>query len=116
MSDDQEMDQDKIQVKTKNEIEQLERSIAEIGEFAKGIEQHNELSQLQQRLEHLRLTILTNLTSIDRVKLARHPNRPYMLDYVERISPTFLRFTATVDLPMIRRWFAEWRNSTDSLS
>jgi acetyl-CoA carboxylase carboxyl transferase subunit alpha len=78
-------EQDKVQA----EIEKLERAIEEIGALAKGIDHHHELSELHQRLEHLRATILDNLTAIDRVKLARHPNRPYMLDYVEKIFSDF---------------------------
>jgi acetyl-CoA carboxylase carboxyl transferase subunit alpha len=77
------------QSKVQEEIEKLERAIEEISSLAKGIEHHQELSELHQRMEHLRATILDNLTAIDRVKLARHPNRPYTLDYVEKIFTDF---------------------------
>ena len=36
--------------------------------------------------------IYGSLTSWQRVQLARHPNRPYTLDYIERICTDFLEF------------------------
>src|SRR5215831_17204244 len=77
------------QDKTHKEIEELERAISDLGELAKGIEQNHELTTLQQRLEHLKAQILGHLNAIDRVKLARHANRPYTLDYIELIFENF---------------------------
>ncbi|HZS43498.1 MAG TPA: acetyl-CoA carboxylase carboxyltransferase subunit alpha [Blastocatellia bacterium] len=71
------------------EVKELEQAIADLGELAKGIEQNSEILKLQQRLEHLKTEILDSLTPMDRVKLARHPNRPYTLDYVQLIFTDF---------------------------
>ena len=34
-----------------------------------------------------------------KTELARHPQRPYFLDYVERYSPTLAKFMATATIP-----------------
>lgn len=47
-----------------------------------GISWENELRQLETKLEKAREDIFTNLTPWQRVQLARHPKRPYVLDYL----------------------------------
>ncbi len=48
-----------------------------------------ELAQLRGRVDALRAEIYANLTPWQRVQLARHPNRPGMLDYVGRLFQGF---------------------------
>ncbi|MBI1798659.1 MAG: acetyl-CoA carboxylase carboxyltransferase subunit alpha [Candidatus Eisenbacteria bacterium] len=43
-----------------------------------------ELAELERRAESLRREVYANLTAYQRVQLAKHPQRPYTLDYVER--------------------------------
>ena len=45
----------------------------------------DEIERLRKRSEDLTRQIFSNLTSWQIAKLARHPKRPYTLDYVERI-------------------------------
>ena len=49
-----------------------------------------EIDRLQQRLRHARTDIFTRLTPWQRVLVARHPSRPDMLDYVERLFTDFV--------------------------
>ena len=42
------------------------------------------LEELERRADELRREIYANLTAYQRVQLARHPRRPYSLDYIER--------------------------------
>lgn len=51
-----------------------------------------EVKSLQSKLEKLKCDIYAHLKPWDRVQLARHPNRPYSLDYIERIFTDFLEF------------------------
>jgi acetyl-CoA carboxylase carboxyl transferase subunit alpha len=44
-----------------------------------------ELRRLEERVEHLSREIYDQLTVWQKVQLSRHPDRPYFLDYVERI-------------------------------
>ncbi|MBQ4107254.1 MAG: acetyl-CoA carboxylase carboxyltransferase subunit alpha [Lentisphaeria bacterium] len=52
-----------------------------------------ELQALQQRLEATTAEIYSQLTPWQRVQLARHPDRPYMLDFVERIFEDFIELS-----------------------
>ena len=47
------------------------------------------IAQLEARAEELRAEIYENLGPWQRVQVARHPNRPCMLDYVERLFSDF---------------------------
>lgn len=50
----------------------------------------DEISRLEEKHKKLVRKIYANLTRWQRVQLARHPKRPYSLDYISRISPRFL--------------------------
>ena len=49
-----------------------------------------EIAILTKKLERTKKEVYKNLTPWQRVQLARHPNRPYTLDYIERIFTDFL--------------------------
>jgi len=49
-----------------------------------------EIDRLKNKAQQLRESIFSNLTRWQRVQLARHPERPYTLDYIERITDDFI--------------------------
>lgn len=49
-----------------------------------------EIKRLEERVKELRESIFSNLTRWQRVQLARHPDRPYTLDYIEKITENFV--------------------------
>ena len=49
-----------------------------------------ELKRLERKVERLRREVYAKLTRWQRVKLARHPRRPYTLDYLKLIAPNFM--------------------------
>lgn len=51
----------------------------------RGIDVSDEVKVLHEKLEDLRLRTYNNLKPMEQVQVARHPQRPYTLDYVERI-------------------------------
>ena len=51
----------------------------------KGIDVSDELTLLGSKLEDLKAQTYDSLKPIEQVQVARHPNRPYALDYIERI-------------------------------
>lgn len=51
-----------------------------------------EINELKKQLEDLKKSVYENLTPWQKVQLARHPNRPYTLDYIERIFTDFTEF------------------------
>ena len=52
----------------------------------------DELNALKRKIEETKKNIYSSLTPWQRVQLARHPNRPYTLDYIQRIFTDFLEF------------------------
>ena len=72
-------------------IVELEKRIEEMrGQAAgSGLDLSQELRTLESKLEKLSLEIYGNLTPWQRVQLSRHPQRPYALDYVERMLTDF---------------------------
>ena len=49
----------------------------------------NELSAIQSKIEATKKEIYSHLTSWQKIKLARHPARPYALDYFQKIFTDF---------------------------
>ncbi|MEP1304716.1 MAG: acetyl-CoA carboxylase carboxyltransferase subunit alpha [Balneola sp.] len=49
-----------------------------------------EIASLNKKVDELRKSIFTDLTRWQRVQLARHPNRPYTLDYIDRFVEDFV--------------------------
>ena len=50
----------------------------------------SELKVLKAQIEETKAAIYSNLTAWQRVQLARHPNRPYTLDYLGKIFTDFM--------------------------
>ena len=50
----------------------------------------DELQKLERQADRLRKEIYAKLTRWQRVKLARHPRRPYTLDYLKILAPGFM--------------------------
>jgi len=70
----------------------LERRIEDLTSLASdgNPEAVEELKRLERKAERLRREIYSKLTRWQRVKLARHPRRPYTLDYIKHIAPSFM--------------------------
>jgi len=73
-------------------IVELEKKILEMREFAQGesIELTREIESLERKLDKLTREIYSGLTRWQRVQLARHPRRPYTLDYIEHLTEGFV--------------------------
>ncbi len=71
---------------------ELESQIEEMRAFAggQGLEMNEELERLENKAAKLRRQIYGKLSRWQKVQLARHPSRPYALDYIERIFTDFL--------------------------
>ena len=72
-------------------IVKLERQIEDLKQFAREdkIELSEELRRLERKTQRITHEIYSRLTPWQRVQLARHPRRPYTLDYVHRIFTGF---------------------------
>lgn len=73
-------------------IIELERRIQDLKDFGaeEKIEFAQELTRLERRLARLKSEIYSGLSSWQKVQLARHPRRPYTMDYVEAMCSNFL--------------------------
>jgi acetyl-CoA carboxylase carboxyl transferase subunit alpha len=71
---------------------ELERQIDELKRVGeeREIDVGDELAMLQGKLEALRAELYSNLTPMQRVSVARHPRRPYTLDYLGSIFTDFV--------------------------
>ncbi|ATH92760.1 acetyl-CoA carboxylase carboxyl transferase subunit alpha [Bacillus glycinifermentans] len=70
---------------------ELREKIAELRKITQDsdMDLSSEITKLEARLEKLEEDIYTNLKAWDRVQIARHPNRPTTLDYIERLFTDF---------------------------
>ena len=73
-------------------ISELEAKVNELLNLSNSneINVDDEIAVLNKKLEATKKKVYENLTPWQRVQLARHANRPYTLDYVERIFTDFL--------------------------
>ena len=71
---------------------ELEKQIDELKRLGeeREIDVDGELQGLQSKLEALREDIYKNLSPMQRVMVARHPRRPYTLDYLSTIFTDFI--------------------------
>ncbi|HEV8600780.1 MAG TPA: acetyl-CoA carboxylase carboxyltransferase subunit alpha [Gemmatimonadales bacterium] len=79
------LDFEKPLLELERQIEELKR----VGE-EREIDVAEELKLLQGKLDSLREEIYRNLTPMQRVSVARHPRRPYTLDYLHTIFTDFV--------------------------
>ena len=79
-------------VSLKDEINQIRDQIDQLQEMA---DQHDldvgdEVQKLEKKIEQLRQHSYHSLTPVERVQLARHPQRPYTLDYIDIVFDDFV--------------------------
>src|ERR1700689_465884 len=75
--------------KVQQELEQIERQVAELEHPSADDATRRQIATLQERIETLRQEMNAPPTAWQRTELARHPQRPQSLDYIERIFTDF---------------------------
>ena len=71
-------------------IIELEQKIAEMRKYADNLDISDEIGTLEGKVDQLRNSVYQNLTRWQRVQLARHPDRPYTLDYIQYMIEDFV--------------------------
>ena len=73
-------------------IAELERQIEDLKRLAtqRALDVGREIAPLEAKLAELRSEIYRNLTPYQRVQVARHPRRPYSLDYINALFADFM--------------------------
>ncbi|MGB8580368.1 MAG: acetyl-CoA carboxylase carboxyltransferase subunit alpha [Candidatus Sulfotelmatobacter sp.] len=76
--------------KAQQELEEIERQVAQIeASTASNNGAHQQLEQLKERLRTLQEEMKAPQTAWQKTELARHPQRPQTLDYIERLFTDF---------------------------
>jgi acetyl-CoA carboxylase carboxyl transferase subunit alpha len=75
--------------KAQRELEEIERQVAELESNGDDDSTRHQIAELQNRIETLRRQMNAPPTAWERTELARHPQRPQSLDYIERIFTDF---------------------------
>src|SRR5580700_2333983 len=76
--------------KAQQELEQIERQVALIEATAgQNEETYKQLEKLHERVQILREEMKGLQTAWQKTELARHPQRPQTLDYIERVFTDF---------------------------
>jgi acetyl-CoA carboxylase carboxyl transferase subunit alpha len=70
-------------------ITELERRIEELSGFSSSEENRREIERLTRRLQQLRRETFARLTPWQKTLVARHPRRPYTLDYIQHLIKDF---------------------------
>jgi len=72
-------------------IAELEAKIEELRHVGgdTGVNINDEIARLQAKSESLTRELFSDLSAVQVAQLARHPMRPYLLDYIERIVDDF---------------------------
>ncbi len=73
------LDFEKPIAELQNKLEELKRHQ---GEHSLGIRFEEEVALIEKKIEDTRRQIFANLSAWDRIKIARHPKRPFTLDYL----------------------------------
>ncbi|MFH1856106.1 MAG: acetyl-CoA carboxylase carboxyltransferase subunit alpha [Candidatus Omnitrophota bacterium] len=73
-------------------ILELERKVEELKKFADAekIDLTKDIQKLEKHLEKLKIDTYQNLSPWQRIQIARHPKRPYTLDYIGEIMTDFI--------------------------
>src|SRR4051794_8370472 len=72
------LDFEKPIVETENKLAELKKHPET---HSLGISFEEEVAVIEKKLEETKRQIFSNLSAWDRVKIARHPKRPFTLDY-----------------------------------
>jgi acetyl-CoA carboxylase carboxyl transferase subunit alpha len=93
-------------------IEELELKIEDLKRISDGkdIDISGEIKRLEKKVKELRSEIFSSLTPWQKTLIARHPDRPYTLDYINLITTDFIELHGDrrfADDPSIVGGFAE---------
>jgi acetyl-CoA carboxylase carboxyl transferase subunit alpha len=73
-------------------VSELELKLRELESFSKeqDIDVSFEIEQMKEKIEKTRNDIYQNLTAWQKVQVARHPDRPYTMDYIQAMTTDFV--------------------------
>lgn len=69
---------------------ELEQRLAEMKKYSGSLDIDKEIRKIENKVSDLKESLYKDLTRWQRVQLARHPDRPYTLDYIYLITSNFV--------------------------
>lgn len=74
------------QLKAQQELEKIEQQLSRLQALpGQDSDLRGQIQELHDRIQELRTQVSTRSVAWEKTELARHPQRPYTLDYIERI-------------------------------
>jgi len=95
-------------------LRELEKKIEELSGVPGGDDRADEIERLDRRLQALRQEVYARLTPWQRALVARHPKRPYTLDYIRHLFSDFVEIHGDrkyADDPAIVAGFASYKGA-----
>jgi acetyl-CoA carboxylase carboxyl transferase subunit alpha len=80
----------KVTLDFEKPIFELEQKIEEMRKYADNPDIAQEIEKIEKRMHHLQRNVFSRLTRWQKVQLARHPERPYSLDYITLMTTDFV--------------------------
>jgi acetyl-CoA carboxylase carboxyl transferase subunit alpha len=71
-------------------IIELEKKVEEMRRYADNPDIAQEIEKIEKRVRQLQQSVYSGLTRWQKVQLARHADRPYMLDYLHYMTTDFI--------------------------
>ena len=71
-------------------IYELETKLEEMRKLSEDLDIGDEVLKIEEKVKQLKNSIYKDLTRWQRVQLARHPDRPYTLDYIYAMTENFI--------------------------
>jgi len=68
----------------------LEAKLDEMRKYSDNLDIEKEIVNIEEKVKQLKVELYKDLTRWQRVQLARHPDRPYTLDYIYLITSNFI--------------------------
>jgi acetyl-CoA carboxylase carboxyl transferase subunit alpha len=80
----------KIILEFEKPVFELEQKIEEVKKLGQTIDLSKEIKTLEQKLDQMKQRVYKHLTRWQKVQIARHPERPYTLDYINMMTTDFI--------------------------
>jgi acetyl-CoA carboxylase carboxyl transferase subunit alpha len=80
----------KVVLEFEKPILELEEKIEELRKYADNPDIAAEMQRIEKKVHQLQHSVFAGLTRWQRVQLARHPERPYTLDYIQMMTSDFV--------------------------
>jgi acetyl-CoA carboxylase carboxyl transferase subunit alpha len=80
----------KIILEFEKPVFELEQKIEEVKKLGQTLDLSKEIKTLEQKLDQMKQRVYKHLTRWQKVQIARHPERPYTLDYINMMTTDFI--------------------------